>query len=92
MGKGQRHVQEKGTKEGLLTGGWQLKGGRGWGATGSRNQEERWSLESEKSQIRKGNIFPEEKYINTIANDGVKYVMGCGRENEGHSGRKSGML
>lgn len=41
VGKGQRHVQEKGTKEGLLTGGWQLKGGRGWGATGSRNQEER---------------------------------------------------
>lgn len=46
-------------------------------------------LELEKSQIRKGNIPPEEKQVNTIAKEMATYLRGPGRENKRHSGRKS---
>lgn len=60
MGTGQRHVQEKGTEEGLLTGGWQLKGGRGWGQQGVeiRKKDSLWNqrkvrLEKETYSLKK---------------------------------------
>lgn len=62
VGKGQRSRQEESTEEAAFQWEWLTRWGEGVGHQGVQIRKKNSKfVELEKSQIRKGNMFPEEK-------------------------------